>query len=327
MKKLFLSVLGLAFAVSMNAETTISIEGATFTKGETVEMPIYLTNSGQVDAMVLEINLPEGLEFVLKTSGRATYTKDTDRMGEGSWSDAASSTTVSKCKLTYTDATGEGGFVGNSGQILSFSIKVAADFKGGVIAFGNSSAAFDGADCPDFATKNYTAAVIGETGVATFSSASDVKVAGAKAYYGTVSGNFFTCTEIADGIVPANTGVILMGTAGTAVSLTTATASPAGSNDLMAAVEATPVTGQYALGAKSGKAVLGTFTGTVPAGKAYLPASKAPAGAPLRVVIDATGLDAIESAAAVESYDLFGNKAQGNNGQVSIENGKKVIRR
>ena len=73
-------------------------------------------------------------------------------------------------------------------------------------------------------------------------------------------------------------------------------------------------------------------TATAEAGRAYLPAALAPAGAPRRsIVIDseATGINTVLSGFAAEGawYDLNGHKLQGTPAKkgVYILNGKKVV--
>ena len=156
-------------------------------------------------------------------------------------------------------------------------------------------------------------------------------VDGLKAYVvSEVTKDAVSLTEVTE--IPANTGVILEGTAGTKYSVPVADGTPAAPavNKLAAAVAATAVEANAAYILKDGLFHLVTTASTVPAGKAYLPATEVPAGARSLSIIAAdetTGIEALESAenAEMSVYNLQGQRVQRLQKGLNIVNGKKVI--
>lgn len=176
---------------------------------------------------------------------------------------------------------------------------------------------------------------ITEAGYATFSSAYAVDFSAAEgltAYTAKVNdGNAtITLTAIEDGIVPANTGVILKGEAGDytgAITTTEATVD----NDLKA--NATEITGNgsiYVL--NNGTKGIGFYqlseTGTLAAGKAYLEITSS-AKAYTFVWNESTGIEENYEFGTMSSdaatYDLSGRKVANPAKGLYIKNGKKFI--
>lgn len=172
-------------------------------------------------------------------------------------------------------------------------------------------------------------------GYSTFSHSSAVKIEGATAYTATVDeGNsLITLTAIENGIIPANTGVILKGEASASVSyVTVADVDPIASNDLHAAVTAIvrPEGNIFVLSGDAFQALASSVT-KLTANKAYLVMSDGfyvPTGANLRVVFagEATGIANIEAAKAENGavFNMAGQRVNGSYKGIVIKNGKKV---
>lgn len=179
-------------------------------------------------------------------------------------------------------------------------------------------------------------ATVGTAGYATFCSTATCKVpSGLTAYtaaYNATSGKV-DLTEVADGIIPANNGVILKGEA-KEYTMETATSEvkPLDGNKLKG------VTADYTLTDKDyilvndggvvkfGKATVGT---TLVAGKVYLPIENPNAAKIINMDFDGTtGINAVETASDKDDayYTLSGVKTlKPTKGMLYIHNGKKYI--
>ena len=141
-----------------------------------------------------------------------------------------------------------------------------------------------------------------------------------------------TLTEVTQ--APANTGIILMGTAGETYNIPVlASASAVGTNYLHAAVTATTLADASFYVLKGGKFLLVKGTAdeaarTVPAGKAYLLASEMPAPELALDFGDITGIADIRSKMEEvrgDIFDLQGRKVAQPTKGLYIVNGKKVV--
>ena len=179
-------------------------------------------------------------------------------------------------------------------------------------------------------------ATVGTVGYATFCSTATCKVpSGLTAYtaaYNATSGKV-DLTEVADGIIPANNGVILKGEA-KEYTMETATSEAT----TLAGNELVGVTADYTLTDKDyilvndggvvkfGKATVGT---TLAAGKVYLPIENPNAAKIISMDFDGTtGINAVETASDKDDayYTLSGVKTlKPTKGMLYIHNGKKVF--
>ena len=130
--------------------------------------------------------------------------------------------------------------------------------------------------------------------------------------------------------MPANSGVILKGTASTAYSIPTkGDAAFTGTNKLHAAVTAYDCAANEVYIMQGGQFHLVTAASTVPAGKAYLLASDVPSAAKeLNFFFDegTTAIEGVESRAALNGqfYNLAGQRVNVPTRGIYIVNGKKV---
>lgn len=179
-------------------------------------------------------------------------------------------------------------------------------------------------------------ATVGTAGYATFCTTATCKVpSGLTAYtaaYNATSGKV-NLTEVADGIIPANNGVILKGEAKEyTMETATSKATTLAGNELVGVTADYTLTGKdYILVndggvVKFGKATVGT---TLAAGKVYLPIENPNAAKIINMDFDGTtGINAVETASDKDDayYTLSGVKTlKPTKGMLYIHNGKKYI--
>lgn len=179
-------------------------------------------------------------------------------------------------------------------------------------------------------------ATVGTAGYATFCTTATCKVpSGLTAYtaaYNATSGKV-DLTEVADGIIPANNGVILKGEAKEyTMETATSEATTLAGNELVGVTADYTLTGKdYILVndggvVKFGKATVGT---TLAAGKVYLPIENPNAAKIISMDFDGTtGINAVETASGKDDayYTLSGVKTlKPAKGMLYIHNGKKYI--
>lgn len=179
-------------------------------------------------------------------------------------------------------------------------------------------------------------ATVGTAGYATFCTTATCKVpSGLTAYtaaYNATSGKV-DLTEVADGIIPANNGVILKGEAKEyTMETATSKATTLAGNELVGVTADYTLTGKdYILVndggvVKFGKATVGT---TLAAGKVYLPIENPNAAKIINMDFDGTtGINAVETASDKDDayYTLSGVKTlKPTKGMLYIHNGKKYI--
>lgn len=174
--------------------------------------------------------------------------------------------------------------------------------------------------------------VISKAAHATFYAPVAVQVSDATAYTVAVNGDWATLTEVQDGVIPANTGVVLKGTEGTynfTIASTDATLETA-----LRGTAATTMVAESAYVLSAPEGVVGLYLANANpfqnnAFKAYLPATAVTSNAQaLRFTFG--GTTAIESVinndANAPIYDLSGRRVMNAvKGGIYIQNGKKFI--
>lgn len=231
---------------------------------------------------------------------------------------------------------------GNKTNIGSISVN-ANEIKSGTVVYNQTKPATiyiysgnSGINLYDIKVTPSITATVGTAGYATFCTTATCKVpSGLTAYtaaYNATSGKV-DLTEVADGIIPANKGVILKGEA-KEYTMETATSEAT----TLAGNELVGVTADYTLTDKDyilvndggvvkfGKATVGT---TLAAGKVYLPIENPNAAKIISMDFDATtGINAVETASDKDDayYTLSGVKTlKPTKGMLYIHNGKKYI--
>ena len=231
---------------------------------------------------------------------------------------------------------------GNKTNIGSISVN-AKEIKSGTVVYDKTEpttiyiySGNSGINLYDIKVTPSITATVGTAGYATFCTTATCKVpSGLTAYtaaYNATSGKV-DLTEVADGIIPANNGVILKGEAKEyTMETVTSEATTLAGNELVG------VTADYTLTDKDyilvndggvvkfGKATVGT---TLVAGKVYLPIENPNAAKIISMDFDATtGINAVETASDKDDayYTLSGVKTlKPTKGMLYIHNGKKYI--
>lgn len=167
---------------------------------------------------------------------------------------------------------------------------------------------------------------LGMNGYSTYgSNVYAVEFVGAEAYSVVVDGSKAVSTAIGNNVVAQCTGALLKGTEGDLVlCVQSYETSAATSNDLKVADgSGSSLSNVYVFATKSQGSAFYKYSGTVPAGKAYLEAT---AGARLDLDFEEeTGLDSVELEQSDAIFNLQGNKLEKAEKGISIVNGKKVM--
>ncbi len=158
----------------------------------------------------------------------------------------------------------------------------------------------------------------------------NVQVTGATVYAVTgATGNSLNVEEITDGVVPANTGVILEGTATSATAMVCTTASTATSvlNGSVGVTEIVP-TNTYVLSVANDKLGFYKFEGTQLKGfrTYYMGTSPDPTRGFVLNFGETTGINAATLNGEGNAYDLQGRRVQNAQKGIFIINGKKVVK-
>ena len=231
---------------------------------------------------------------------------------------------------------------GNKTNIGSISVN-ANEIKSGTVVYNQTKPATiyiysgnSGINLYDIKVTPSITATVGTAGYATFCTTATCKVpSGLTAYtaaYNATSGKV-DLTEVADGIIPANNGVILKGEAKeyTMETATSKATTLAGNKLVGVTADYTLTDKDYILVndggvVKFGKATVGT---TLAAGKVYLPIENPNAAKIISMDFDGTtGINAVETASDKDDayYTLSGVKTlKPTKGMLYIHNGKKYI--
>ena len=185
---------------------------------------------------------------------------------------------------------------------------------------------FTPADAPTAITAEIT-----DAGYATFSSLFEVAIGDLTAYTATeVNENTVTLTAIEGNVIPAGTGVVLKGSAGShSLEVTATGAAIEGKNLLKANLsEVTPADETYYTLA-AGPKFMKSSGGVLGEGKAYLVLPKASEARSLNIVFnDATGIktvDGLKAAADGTVFNLNGQRVVKAAKGLYIQNGKKML--
>lgn len=130
----------LCIAMGANAQTDISsldnavyFDKTTVEAGESLTMPLMLKNKIDVAAMTFDIVMPEGVEIEKNSRGTAylvTFNEKANRADASTHTLTSKPQTNGAARILCYSATAEI-FLGNSGAVLDFPVKVSADIKPG----------------------------------------------------------------------------------------------------------------------------------------------------------------------------------------------------
>ena len=163
----------------------------------------------------------------------------------------------------------------------------------------------------------------------TFYSPVNVEVSGATAYTLTLKSNYLSATEISDGVIPANTGVVLVGNSNAAtVTLTDATPTVSGSELTGTVAAAISSESDYIFTVVDNE--IGFYKngfGTVKGFKAfYRPSDSSVRGFAINFGLNDAITDILHQVSPKNVYDLQGRRVNEPAKGLYIINGKKVIK-
>ena len=338
-------------------------ESGTFTDNQTINKTATYTNADNTVAYFTEV---EDISTTNLTSFNANYSAGHCSAIEANGKTICTLETGAYKVETYIQANTNRGFYlrdGNNGDNNTNTMcsgSAIGTYTGSFVigtstpiiisGYTNSQAKLNQSSELDYVliTKVPNPTVTITAGYATFSStyAVDFSESGLTAYTATVSENKVLMTPIEDGIVPANTGVILKGAAGDYTGVITTTEAVIENNDLVAATEEIPsletekIINEVAYTnfiLNNGSNGIGFYKAAgkkVAAGKAYLQVlAEKVAGAKALTIVwndgETTGIKdnyefgTMNSDAA--TYDLSGRKVANPAKGLYIKNGKKFI--
>lgn len=285
-----------ANAVFATNGATIEVDGITIVNNKSVSRGLHATYGGIINASNVDITTNEATSSTIAT----------DRGG--------GTVTVNSGAVWNLTADTSIGTLVNNGIINTNGYTLTYTSKSGSGTINNSS----------------TAVIIGTTGWATLYSpvALDFSsVSGLTAYTASFGTSTVTLTAVEQ--VPANTAVVLNGTASTTYTIPTASSAAAVSNDLKGTLTGVAAgTSYYALGEVDSKVGFRLLTEGIgiPGGKGYYAASSS-----ARSFYTLTTPTGIVSAGSQQSspgtaYDLQGRRANESAKGIVIRDGKKYVK-
>lgn len=339
MKKFFsLFLLQLSFIGIALAQNEISVSSVDRFSDEGVDYEIVnisFKNTDAVNSIAFHLNYPEGYKYEM-----AEVTEN-GRLGVkkvGKWSATWTNPTVGtvdayekpyKGFVTCATYNSVGSVLeSGEGDILTFYFSVDPTVgyaEGYEYLLNNASLGdIDGNTVPATWLLGY----VGKGGYSTYCSIEDVLIEGAEAYFATIDddGETVVLKQATDNTVYHGNGVILKGKEGAKITATSLATAPAKEDNVLSAaiigIDAeTPV---HVLSTNDGVTGFYTYTGWIPAGKAYLEGFT---GAKVNVrFADETGIEEI-SAEDLNGviFNLNGQKVNEVKKGIHVVNGKKVM--
>lgn len=345
---LLMLTVGIGSMMAQSASADLYIPDVNVAKGTTtVTLEVCMKNTANTaDCFSGNVYVPEGFSVASVSRGtRITAREDPeDEESEYMFTFSKSTKNGGQYFQCYTD---KGATIpGTDGVVAKVKINIPAD-----AAAGCYEIVMKEVECgmPGIVLSSYTEytskltigdngeAVLNANGFATYSSAYERTVpSGVTAYTGTVdeSAKTITWTAIEDGIIPANEGVLLKGTANAAVTLaasSTDKAKIAGNNlkpNLSERVKS--AIGDYVYVLSGASVMRLSNTGMLAANKAYFNLSKyitseSAAAKSLSFVWsdDATSISSIEAQSTKAAYNLNGQRVNADSKGIVIINGVK----
>lgn len=334
---------GICNMMAQSAFADLYIPNVNVDEGTTsVVLDLCMKNSaGAADCFETNVYLPDGFE-VTKVA-RGSRIKDRDDDDEYVFNFANSEKNGGRYIQCYTVQDAK--ISGTDGDVVKITVSIPAGTKAGCYEIGMKEVECGGdGQVRSSYTEITSKLTIGDNGCttlnaygfATYSSAYEHSVpADVTAYTGTVDedAKSITWTAIADGIIPANEGVLLKGTANAAVTLaasSTEKAKIAGNNMKPNLSErAKSAIGEYVYVLSGESIVRLSDSGTLAANKAYFNLSKYITNASSAaksfsfVWDDATSIKSVESNSNGAAYNMNGQRINANNKGFVIIDGKK----
>lgn len=327
---LILSIVALGFLSSVSAQV-LSFDTKFNQSGTAVQITMNLDNSDDVTSITAQLFLPEGVTIAGAdkiTAGAAITTQIWDEWEE-----------VYVPSYTHTLESQNNG---DHWTILVFSTSLEKIPSGAIVKitasidktiFKNGNFVLKGMNGSDADRNGYeygdeTIMYVGANGYSTFSASENVKITGASAFAGKVAGSKVALEEYADGVVPANTGMVLKSAeSGYKIIATVTDEIPTVlDTDLEASDGVHDINGDYVLATSTEGTQFYQFDGSyvLPVGKAYIPGSKA-SGARLMVSDNESGISSVVTGQKDLIYNLQGQKLNEAKKGINVVNGKKVL--
>lgn len=355
--KIFISKIALLLFMLLGANVcyandNISVQTLSITPGESCEIVILFNGesySGMYSGCQFDLTIPEKLSVATSKKGKLNIVNSSE-ITSGDVVASSHSFTVSVkgnvCSFRVTSLSAED-FVKKSGVLCKLKVTAADDIPAGNVAVSvsniwltasgahitenvdesTSETVAVGGATVKIASSGYT--VVCNEKALDFSSVSDVTAVYAVSKASATSA---TLKEIESKKVPANTGVIVEGTA----SATAFVPFAEGSVDAVSPNVLVGVNEAKALAAAEGYILIGgkfliCEAGTLPAHKAYLPASAIAGAKATELVFDfdtvVTGINEVQADSADNSpvYNLNGARVSNLQKGVYVKNGRKFI--
>lgn len=341
---LLMLTMGIGNMMAQSASADLYIPNVNVDKGTTtVTLEVCMRNTANsADCFSGNVYLPEG--FAVTGVARGSRIKGTNADDEYLFSFKNSDKNGGKYFQCYTE---EGVTIPDTdGAVAKVTISIPSDAAAGCYVIEMKEVECGSGELGVLSSyTQYTSMLtIGDNGevtlnadgYATYSSAYERTVpSGVTAYTGVVDedAKTVTWTAIADGIIPANEGVLLKGTAGASVTLAsseTEKAKIAGNNMKPNLKERTKSQiGSYIYVLKGASIMRLAEDGTLAANKAYFNLSKyitsesAAAKSLSFIWDDATSINSIESESAKVAYNINGQRVNADSKGIVIVNGVK----
>lgn len=343
--KSFRMIAACLFAVcslSVYADDGLSCGSLSLEKGQSGNLEIYyVAENAAYSGVTFTLTLPEGVEPNVGDDGITDITK-----GDLNASTITATYRASKGTCQFlVEANTVGGklFKQKKGLLLSLKLNATGDVSSGLVDVSIQVRSMSAGENEietgiDKEKETYKAAVggvpvvINASGYATACSAKALDftaVEGVDAVFtvSKVADNTATLSPIESKQVPAEAGVVVKGTSGTVfVPFAEGSVAELGPNELIGVTSAKSIAeGCYIL---QGEEFVSCIAGTLPAGKAYLPATVGSSGAKAFTFDfgDATGINEVKTAKADGAiYSISGVRVAEPQKGVYIMNGRKVI--
>ena len=336
-------------SMSVFATDGLTCGSLSLTKGESATVDVfYVGENADYSSVTFTLFLPEGVKPVVNTKDQVTASSVVG-------GDIADYTVTGKynselktCNITIDAAElGEKLYTKTKGLLATVTLNVATDaaLSAGLVdvkikmqsaADGEGEDIVDGVDLetkvPVAAAVGGVAVPINSEGYATACSAKALDfsaVEGVEAVFtvSKVADNTATLSPIESKQVPAEAGVVVKGTSGTVfVPFAEGSVAELGTNELIGVRSAKSIAeGCYIL---QGEEFVSCIAGTLPAGKAYLPATVGSSGAKAFTFDfgESTGINEVKTVKADGAiYSISGVRVAEPQKGVYIMNGRKVI--
>lgn len=345
MKKLFILFALIAFGAQAYANDGVTAGTLSLNPGESGTLDIYYTGQNKNYISVeFYLYLPDGLSIATDTKDNVKASEITlgdvvdDHGATGKWQSR------NKRYKFMVESDNNYEFVKSSGLLMSVIVTASSSISKGmqevkIELYGMADINGEIEEGTDIEIEKDVVTAVGGFPVA-INSAGYATACSAKALdFSAVDGveAVFTVSKVADNTatlspieskqVPAEAGVVVKGTSGTVfVPFAEGSVAELGPNELIGVTSATSIAeGCYIL---QGEEFVSCIAGTLPAGKAYLPATVGSSGAKAFTFDfgDATGINEVKTAKADGAiYSISGVRVAEPQKGVYIMNGRKVI--